>query len=48
MGNLVPALDLRDRVMDVVLLILQFSHAGLNDTFVVLERLLQELVPDYG
>ena len=40
-----PALHLSDRVMDIVLLFLKFVHAGLNDAFLVLESLLQELVP---
>lgn len=31
--------------MNVVLLLLQFGHMGLDDAFLVLEGLLKELVP---
>lgn len=39
-----PALHLSEAVMDIVLLVLQFGHAALNDAFVLLKSLLQKLV----
>lgn len=44
--GLAPVLHLCDGIMNVVLLLLQLGHGRLNDAFLVLEGLLQKLVPD--
>lgn len=44
-GRCSPALHLSDTVMYIVLLLLQFGHAALDEAFLQLKSLLQKLVP---
>ena len=47
-NDAVPACHVSVRVVDIGLFLLQFGHVCLNEAFLVLEGLLQKLVPERG